>query len=134
MAIDPTALTALLISLIALLATMGQLLQQYIATADGWRYCQDTVMGPFWGSRTKPRWRWREFRFETIYFVPKLSINLLYECELIKAPIWDETLDVNGVGVGSFYQLTGSDTHLPTEQVQRACMTSPLLGASTELD
>ncbi|EPE36284.1 hypothetical protein GLAREA_05622 [Glarea lozoyensis ATCC 20868] len=76
--IEPVALVALLISLIALFTAAGQLLQQYFATAEGYRRCQRSVMGEFWGSRTMLKWKWREFRFETIYYVPKLSINLFY--------------------------------------------------------
>jgi hypothetical protein len=72
--IDPVALTALVISLVALLATTGQLLQQYFATADGYRQCLPSVMGR-WGTMTKLRWRWREFRFETIFYVPYLSVG-----------------------------------------------------------
>lgn len=32
-------------------------------------------MGP-WGKRTRLRWRWFEFRFETLYAVPRLSFAL----------------------------------------------------------
>ncbi|KFY13236.1 hypothetical protein V492_03382 [Pseudogymnoascus sp. VKM F-4246] len=72
------AIVALIISLVALLATTGQLLQQYFATADGYRRCQTSVMGG-WGNKTRLRWRWREFRFETIYYVPSISILLASE-------------------------------------------------------
>ncbi|KAE9379665.1 hypothetical protein N431DRAFT_478620 [Stipitochalara longipes BDJ] len=75
MSIDPTALTALIISLIALIATFAQLLQQYFATADGYRQCLPEVMGKEWGSKTRKRMRWRELRYETIYYVPSLSID-----------------------------------------------------------
>jgi hypothetical protein len=68
---DPVGLAALIISLIALLATTGQLLQQYFATADGFRRCQPSVMG-LWAEKTKLRWRWREFRFETIFAIPRI--------------------------------------------------------------
>jgi hypothetical protein len=74
--VDPVAVTALVISLVALLATFGQVLQQYFATADGYRRCQPSVMG-LWGMKKELRWRWREFRFETIYYVPSLSLDLL---------------------------------------------------------
>src|SRR3954447_2908276 len=77
--IDPVAISALCISLVAFFFTAGQLLQQYFATADGYRRCQSSVMGPFWGSNTRLHWRWREFRFETIYYVPRLSIKRLSE-------------------------------------------------------
>jgi len=82
MGLDPVALVALVISLVALVATTGQLLQQYFATADGYRQCQPSVMGD-WGRKTKLRWRWREFRFETIYFVPKISVQILQK-EIVK--------------------------------------------------
>jgi len=74
--VDPVAVTALIISLVALLATFGQVFQQYLATADGFRRCQPSVMG-LWGKKTELRWRWREFRFETIYYVPSVSVDLL---------------------------------------------------------
>ncbi len=86
--IDPTALTALIISIVALVATMGQLLQQYFATADGYRRCSSSVMGR-WGTLTERRWRWSEFRFETIYFVPKISVG---RSDSIISPI-----SINGV-------------------------------------
>ncbi|PMD34405.1 hypothetical protein L207DRAFT_638901 [Hyaloscypha variabilis F] len=75
MAIDPTALTALIISLVALVATFAQLLQQYFATADGYRQCLPEVMGKEWGSKTRKRMRWGELRYETIYYVPSLSVD-----------------------------------------------------------
>lgn len=62
-------ITALIVSAFALIATIGQLLQQYVATADGYRRCGKSVMGP-WGRKTTLRWRWREFRFECLYCVP----------------------------------------------------------------
>lgn len=70
---DVVAIVALIISLVALTATTGQVLQQYFATADGYRRCQTSVMG-VWGNKTRLKWRWREFRFETIYYVPSISV------------------------------------------------------------
>ena len=70
---DPVAITALVVSLIALFTTMGQLLQQYFATADGYRRCQSSVMGD-WAECTHRRWHWRQFRFETLYTTPEISI------------------------------------------------------------
>jgi hypothetical protein len=71
--IDTVALAALIISIVALTSTLGQLLQQYFATADRYRRCLPSVMGR-WGTKSERRWRWREFRFETIYFVPDISL------------------------------------------------------------
>lgn len=64
---------ALAIALVALLTTIGQLLQQYFATADGYRRCQSSVMGP-WARRTRLKWRWRQFRFETLFTTPTIGV------------------------------------------------------------
>ena len=91
--VDPLALIALLVSLVALIATTCQLLQQYVATADGYRRCLPSVMGR-WGKMTKMKWRWREFRFETIFFVPSLSVDFFYPYDIddtrTSPKIWDE--------------------------------------------
>ncbi|TVY43401.1 hypothetical protein LOCC1_G004571 [Lachnellula occidentalis] len=68
------AATALAIALVAFVTALGQLLQQYFATADGYRRCQRSVMGE-WASRTRLRWRWREFRFETLYSTPEIFMT-----------------------------------------------------------
>ncbi|KAG9236263.1 hypothetical protein BJ875DRAFT_235729 [Amylocarpus encephaloides] len=98
---------ALAIALVALFTALGQLLQQYFATADGYRRCQTSVMGEY-GTRTYLRWRWREFRFETIYTVPEISMvgdgapnryeqvlltgnNITRACSLV--PLWSEGSD-----------------------------------------
>ena len=50
--IDPLALIALLVSLVALIATTSQLLQRYVATADGYRRYLPSVMNR-WGENDK---------------------------------------------------------------------------------
>jgi hypothetical protein len=72
---DISTKVALLIGILALLATIFQTLQQYIGTADGFRRCGPGVMGP-WGRKTRLRWRWREFRFEVLYCVPFVEYSL----------------------------------------------------------
>lgn len=72
---NASAIAALAVGVLALLATIFQTLQQYIATADGFRRCGPGVMGP-WGSKTRLRWRWREFRFECLYCVPYVDFSL----------------------------------------------------------
>ncbi|KAF8854108.1 hypothetical protein BDZ45DRAFT_747872 [Acephala macrosclerotiorum] len=67
------AAAALAIALVALVTAVGQLLQQYFATADGYRRCQKSVMGEY-GRRTRLHWRWREFRFETLYTTPEIFL------------------------------------------------------------
>jgi hypothetical protein len=49
------AAAALAISLVAFVTALGQLFQQYLATADGYRRCQSSVMGG-WAKRTRLRW------------------------------------------------------------------------------
>jgi hypothetical protein len=65
------AAAALAIALIAFVTALGQLVQQYFATADGHRRYQRSVMGG-WATKTRLRWRWREFRFETLYTTPEI--------------------------------------------------------------
>jgi hypothetical protein len=69
--VDSVAVTALAIALVALITALGQLLQQYFATADGYRRCQRSVMG-LWASKTSMRFRWSEFRLETTFVVPRI--------------------------------------------------------------
>ncbi|KAH7417424.1 hypothetical protein BKA64DRAFT_739944 [Cadophora sp. MPI-SDFR-AT-0126] len=64
---------ALAIALVALVAAIGQLLQQYFSTADGYRRCHKYVMGEY-ARKTRLHWRWREFRFETLYTIPEISL------------------------------------------------------------
>lgn len=67
------AAAALAIALVALCTTLAQLLQQYFATADGYRRCQKSVMGEY-ARKTRLQWRWREFRFETLYTTPEIFL------------------------------------------------------------
>jgi hypothetical protein len=71
---DNVAVAALIIALIALITAIGQLLQVYLGTADGYRRCQSSVMGN-WAKRTRLRWRWGQIRFETLYTTPELCMT-----------------------------------------------------------
>jgi len=71
---DHLAVVALIVSLIALLFTLIQLLAQIFATADGYRRCQPSVLGR-WAALTKMRWRWTQFRFETLYSTPDILLE-----------------------------------------------------------
>ena len=64
---------ALAIALVALITAVGQLLQQYLATADGYRRCHKSVMGEY-AQKTRLHWRWREFRLETLYTTPEIFL------------------------------------------------------------
>ncbi|KAL8773337.1 MAG: hypothetical protein Q9209_001731 [Squamulea sp. 1 TL-2023] len=75
MANDVTISTiALAVALVALITTIGQLLGQFLATADGYRRCQPSVMGR-WAEMTHRRFRWSELRFETIYTTPRFGLH-----------------------------------------------------------
>lgn len=67
-------IAALAVSLIALVYSTAALLGQYLATADGYRRCQPSVMGS-WAKLTRLRWRWTQFRFETLFVVPEIVIT-----------------------------------------------------------
>lgn len=41
------SIAALAVALVALIVALGQLIGQYFATADGYRRCQSSVMGPW---------------------------------------------------------------------------------------
>lgn len=65
------SVAALAVALVALVVALGQLLGQYFATAEGYRRCQSSVMGP-WARYTRLRWRMRQFRFETLFTTPQI--------------------------------------------------------------
>ena len=67
------AIAAFAVSLTALVCSTAQLLCQYLATADGYRRCQASVMGP-WAQQTRLRWKWSQFRFETLFTVPEIIL------------------------------------------------------------
>ncbi|KAH8769693.1 hypothetical protein BGZ57DRAFT_985958 [Hyaloscypha finlandica] len=67
--------SAFVVSLVAFFIALGQLLQQYFATADGYRRCQRSVMRN-WARKTRLQWRRREFRFETLYTTPEILLVL----------------------------------------------------------
>ncbi|MCJ1248933.1 hypothetical protein MMC30_006154 [Trapelia coarctata] len=68
------AIAACAVSLTALVCSTAQLLCQYLATADGYRRCQASVMGP-WARQTRLRWKWSQFRFETLFTVPEIFLS-----------------------------------------------------------
>jgi hypothetical protein len=122
---DSVALAALTISLIALFVTLGQVLQQYFSTADGYRQCLPSVMG-CWGKMTHMRWRWREFRFETIYYIPRISIETSHTAMPSSAMLrekWDN-LDLSRT-----YILTSGEVS-KNSQVRAKCTFSSRLATS----
>jgi hypothetical protein len=62
-------LSALIISLVALLTTVLQVLQQYYSSAEGYRRCAESVMG-LWAKGTHRKLRFQEFRIEVVFETP----------------------------------------------------------------
>lgn len=74
MASDTTvSIIALAVALVALVTTISQVLGQFLATADGYRRCQSSVMGG-WAKLTHRKFRWSEMRFETLYTTPQFGL------------------------------------------------------------
>lgn len=71
---DTLSIAALAVALVALIVALGQILGQYFATAEGYRRCQPSVMGP-WARKTRMQWRWSQFRFETFFTTPELVLR-----------------------------------------------------------
>ena len=72
---DTTVSTiALAVALVALITTISQVLGQFLATADGYRRCQASVMGG-WAKMTHRHFRWSEMRFETLYTTPRFGLS-----------------------------------------------------------
>ncbi|OQV11316.1 hypothetical protein CLAIMM_15171 isoform 1 [Cladophialophora immunda] len=90
---DPVATVALVVALFALLVALLQVLQQYAATADGYRRCQRPVIGG-WACYTKRKARFDQLRFETIFAVP---IIFLRRRDREECPIKGRTvIDITG--------------------------------------
>lgn len=73
MSTDPVSTAALVVALVALFTTASQVIAQLFATADGYRRCQDSVIGP-WAKLTRRRFRWSEMRYETRYTTPRFGL------------------------------------------------------------
>ncbi|TRM69435.1 hypothetical protein BD626DRAFT_474034 [Schizophyllum amplum] len=71
--IDATALAALIVSLVALVVTLLQVVQQYASTAYDYRRCSKRVLGQ-WAQRTRRHFIFSEVRFEVTFSTPHLSI------------------------------------------------------------
>jgi hypothetical protein len=74
----------LIISLIALVVPVLNLLRVLFETADGYRKCSEAVIGP-WSKLRWQRWSWSEFRFEVHFVTPKLELQDISETRLKEA-------------------------------------------------
>jgi hypothetical protein len=68
-----TSLVALFISIVALVGTTAQVLQQYYASPAGYANCEERVMGE-WSKSKRRRFRWGELRFEVQFEAPVLFV------------------------------------------------------------
>lgn len=66
---DTLSLVALVVSVVALVGAILQLLQQYYSSAEGYSNCGDAVMGG-WAQTRKRKFRLSELRFEVLYETP----------------------------------------------------------------
>lgn len=72
---DIVSVVALIISVISFIVAFAQALQQYISSAEGYRKCAESVMGPWW-MHTKRRFSWSEFRFRVEYQTPVFFVSV----------------------------------------------------------
>jgi hypothetical protein len=70
---DPIAITALMVSLVALIVTLLQAAQQYAATANDYRHCSKRTVGG-WARQSHRKFIWNELRFEVVFVTPTISI------------------------------------------------------------
>lgn len=68
------SIVAIVVASTAFLVTVSRVLQQYIATAEGYRRCQYAVMGQ-WAGFTYRKFRWSELHFETRFVTPHIRLE-----------------------------------------------------------
>ncbi|KAF4980421.1 hypothetical protein FZEAL_3574 [Fusarium zealandicum] len=68
------AAVALVVSLVALVATFMQVLQQYYSSAAGYSQCNEKVMGRWAETKTR-RFSWDELRFEVEFDAPVIFVS-----------------------------------------------------------
>lgn len=69
----PISITALVVSLIALLSTIAQVLQQYFASAAGYLNCNEKVMGT-WHETKQRKFRLNQLRYEVEFESPVIFV------------------------------------------------------------
>ncbi|KZS92735.1 hypothetical protein SISNIDRAFT_455341 [Sistotremastrum niveocremeum HHB9708] len=71
---DVVGATALVVSFVAFLVAILQVVQQYAATAYDYRRCSQHTIGS-WARHTHRRWIWSEVRFEIMFATPRISLS-----------------------------------------------------------
>ena len=72
---DPISLVAFIVSLIALILTLLQVAQQFVATASDYRHCSRRTLGG-WHKRSRRQFIWSELRFEVHFTVPIIRVSI----------------------------------------------------------
>lgn len=85
---DSLSLVALIISIIALIGAIMQLLQQYFSSAEGFSNCGEQVMGQ-WALYRARKFRWTELRFEVQFEAP---VMFLCPPDNIRGPVPNQPL------------------------------------------
>lgn len=70
---DSVSIVALVVSVVALIGAILQLLQQYYSSAEGYSNCNQRVMGE-WALSRKRKFRWGELRFEVQFETPVIFV------------------------------------------------------------
>lgn len=84
---DNLTVVALLVSFVALIITVGQLLQTIFGTAEGFRRANKEIIGVFAQSRDRV-FHWTELRFETKFSTPHFTFhNPVHESSLLSPPV-----------------------------------------------
>jgi hypothetical protein len=71
---DPISVVALIVSLVALILTLLQVAQQFVATAYNYRHCSRRTVGG-WSRRSRRQFIWSELRFEVLFTTPIISVG-----------------------------------------------------------
>jgi hypothetical protein len=76
---DRLSWAAIILSGVAFVISVSQALQQYLATAEGYRRCQKKVLGLWADKYTYRLLRIKELRFETIFGTPNIRLTPLLD-------------------------------------------------------
>lgn len=71
--VDAATIVSLIVAIIAFIVSIGQALQQYISTAEGYRKCAESVVGP-WVKYRKRVFNASELRFAVRFKTPVLFV------------------------------------------------------------
>ena len=112
---DPISVVALIISLVALILTLLQVAQQFVATASDYRHCSKRTVGG-WSRRSSRRLIWNELRFEVLVTTPIISIDLLHSGSMAGRDIYT-------------VPTTRPDTQTTSEKAQASASSTDLLSS-----